>query len=150
LQFSLLVDIRARTPLQCFATKDLFTACVLDLFLVPLLAFPRKPEIQGEAQQGLEALKRGDLPAAQQHLSAALKSDPTLAKVRASLGPAYHADHEYRQAVSEFQQALRHDPALEAAKWFLPPSLAAVGDCAEAIPSLGGSSPRIPTPGCAA
>ena len=116
--------------------KDRLTGCVLVLFLFPLLAFPQKPEIQGEVQQGLEALKRGNFPAAEQHLSAALKIDPTLAEVRANLGLAYYADHQYRQAVSEFQQALRRDPALATAKSFLPLSLAAAGDCAEAIPGL--------------
>jgi hypothetical protein len=59
--------------------KDRISRCVLFLFLWPALAFPQKPEIQGEVQQGLEALKRGNFPAAEQHLSAALKSDPTLA-----------------------------------------------------------------------
>jgi len=116
--------------------KDCFTGCVLFLFLLPSLAFPQTPEVQGEVQQGLEALKRGNFPAAEQHFSAALKSDPTLAQVRANLGLAYYADHKFRQAVSEFQEALRGDPALETAKSFLPLSLTALGDCAEAMPGL--------------
>jgi len=136
LQFSLLVAIRARTPIQFFGMKDRTAGCVLVLFLLPSFAFPQKPEIQGEAQQGLEALKRGDFPAAEQHLAAALKGDPTMTEVRANLGLAYYADHKYRQAVSEFQEALRGDPALETAKSFLPLSLAAVGDCREAMPGL--------------
>jgi tetratricopeptide (TPR) repeat protein len=118
--------------------KDRISRCVLILFLWPALAFPQKTEIQGEVQQGLEGLRRGDFAAAEEHLAAALKIDPTLAEVRANLALAYYADHKYPQAVSEFQEALRRDPALETAKSFLPLSLAAAGDCAEALPGLEG------------
>jgi Tfp pilus assembly protein PilF len=107
--------------------NDRFTGCVLVLFLWPLLAFPQKPssEIEREVQQGLEALKRGNFLAAEQHLSAALKSDPTLAEVRGNFGLAYYADHKYRQAVSEFQEALRRDSAMKMAVPKAPWSAAA-------------------------
>jgi len=118
--------------------KDCITGCVLVLFLWPLLGFPQQPssEAQGEVQQGMEALKRGNFAAAEQHLSAALKIDPTLTEVRANLGLAYYAGHQYRQAISEFQEALRRDPGVGTAKSFLPLSLAAVGDCEEALSGL--------------
>ena len=130
------VDIGARTPIQFFSMNARIAGYVLVLFLLPSLVFPQKPEAQTEVQQGMEALKRGNFPAAEQHLSAALKIDPSLTEVRANLGLAYYAHHDYRQAIDEFQEALRRDPALETAKSFLPLSLAAVGDCAEAMPGL--------------
>ena len=110
--------------------------CVLYLFVLPSLAFPQNPDVQGEVQQGMEALKRGNFAAAEQHLSAALKIDPSLADVRANLGLAYYAGHQYRQAISEFQEALRRDANVQPAKSFLPLSLAAVGDCEQAMPGL--------------
>jgi tetratricopeptide (TPR) repeat protein len=130
--------MQARTPIQFFTMKDCITGCVLVLFLWPLLGFPQQPssEAQGEVQQGMEALKRGNFAAAEQHLSAALKIDPTLTEVRANLGLAYYAGHQYRQAISEFQEALRRDPGVGTAKSFLPLSLAAVGDCEEALSGL--------------
>jgi tetratricopeptide (TPR) repeat protein len=109
---------------------------MLVLFLLPSLALPQKPDAQGEVQQGMEALKRGNFAAAEQHLSAALKIDPTLAEVRANLGLAYYAGHQYRQAIDEFQEALRRDANVQTAKSFLPLSLAAVGDCEQAMPGL--------------
>jgi len=132
----LAVDMQARTPLQLFSMRGRVVEYVLFLFLLPSLAFPQKPEVQGEVRLGMEALRQGNLTAAEQHLSAALKIDPSLTEVHANLGLAYYADHQYRQAISEFQEALRRDPALETAKSFLPLSLAAVGDCAEALPGL--------------
>ena len=81
-------------------------------------------------------MRHGNLAAAEQHLSAALKIDPSLAEVHANLGLAYYADHQYPQAIGEFQEALRRDRALETAKSFLPLSMAAMGNCAEALPGL--------------
>ena len=109
---------------------------VFFLFLLPALAFPQKPEVEGEVEQGMEALKRGNFAAAEQHLSAALKIDPTLAEVRANLGLAYYVGHQYREAITEFEEALRRDASVQTAKSFLPLSLAAVGDCEKALPGL--------------
>ncbi|HEY6293612.1 MAG TPA: tetratricopeptide repeat protein [Terriglobia bacterium] len=107
-------------------------------------AFPQaSPSAQApaeaEVQQGTEAFQRGDFGAAEQHFLAALKMDPNLpkgAEVRANLGLAYYVDHQYPKAISEFQEALRQDASLQTANSFLPLSLAASGDCAQAIPGL--------------
>jgi tetratricopeptide (TPR) repeat protein len=116
--------------------NDRVAECLLYLLLLPSLAFPQKPEVQGEVDQGMEALRRGNFTAAEQHLSAALKIDPSLAEVRANLGLAYYASHQYRQAIPEFQEALRRDANVQTAKSFLPLSLAAVGNCEQAMPGL--------------
>jgi len=115
--------------------KDRIAGCLL-FFLLPSLAFPQKPEVQSEVEQGMEALRRGNFTAAEQHLSAALKIDPGLAEVRANLGLAYYADHKYEQAIGQFQEALRRDANVQTAKSFLPLSLAAIGDCEQALPAL--------------
>ena len=113
------------------------TACAL----LVLLASPATPQqapskVQAEVQQGTDAFQRGDLSAAEQHFSAALRIDPALAEVRANLGLVYYADHQYDKATDEFQEALRRDPSLQTATSFLPLSLAAAGWCGEAIPGL--------------
>lgn len=126
------------------------TGCVLffAFFGSPLSAQKSLPSAQTEARQGAQALERGDFGAAEQHLSAALKIDPALAEVRANLGLAYYADHQYQKAIAEFERALARNPALETARSFLPLSQAALGDCAAARPGLerefgSGSNPKL-------
>src|SRR5215472_748685 len=113
------------------------TACAL-LVLLASQATPQQApsQVQAEIQQGTGAFERGDFSRAEQHFSAALKMDPTLAEVRANLGLAYYADHQYDKAIGEFQEALRRDPSLRTANSFLPLSLAAGGRCGEAASGL--------------
>jgi len=134
----LLIDAGVRIRLQCFTMKQQVTGCLLSLFLVAPAAFTQQPSptVTAEVQQGLAALKSGDFSGAERHLSAALKLDPSLAEVRANLGLAYYADHQYDKAVAEFKEALRHDSSLVTAKSFLPLSQAAMGDCPDAMRGL--------------
>ena len=118
----------------------------IGLTLLSLLSISALPHAQSavdqartEIQQGQQAFQRGDFPGAEQHFSAALKSDPNLpeaAQVLSSLGVAYYADHQFDKAVDAFEQALKRDPSIETAKGFLPVSQAAAGNCAAAIPGL--------------
>lgn len=103
---------------------------------LPAFSQQANPSAVAEAQAGATALRQGNVSAAEQHFKAALKVDPSLAEVRASLGLAYYAGHQYRQAISQFRMALRQNPNLETAKAFLPLSLAAVGECREAVQAL--------------
>lgn len=104
----------------------------------PLSAQSSSPA-QAEVREGQQAFQRGEFASAEQHLSAALKSDPNLAdaaQVYSSLGLAYYADHQFTRAIDAFEQALKRDPSIETAKGFLPVSQAAGGDCAVASPGL--------------
>ncbi len=65
---------------------------------------------QAEAQQGVDALRRGDFATAKQHFSRALAADPSLAEVRANLGLAYYVEGKYAEAVEAFRAALRQTP----------------------------------------
>jgi tetratricopeptide (TPR) repeat protein len=113
-------------------------ACLPSLFLLASLALSQQtsPAIRAEVQQGLAALKSGDFTAAEQHLSAALKLDPSQAEVHANLGLAYYSDHQYDKAIAEFKEARRLNPSLITSKSFLPLSQAATGDCAGAMTGL--------------
>jgi tetratricopeptide (TPR) repeat protein len=118
--------------------KQQVAGCLSSLFFLASMAFAQQPSatIRGEVERGLAAMKSGDFSAAQQHFSAALRVDPSLAEVRANLGLAYYADHQYEKAISEFKEALRLSSSLATAKTFLPLSLAALGDCPEAMTGL--------------
>jgi len=124
--------------LQFFTMKQRVAGCISFLFFLCSVAFPQQPlpTIRAELEQGLAALKSGDLSAAEQHFSAALKLDPNLAEARANLGLAYYTDHQYDKAISEFKEALRFSPSLVTARAFLPLSQAAKGDCSDAMRSL--------------
>jgi tetratricopeptide (TPR) repeat protein len=91
---------------------------------------------QAEAQQGADALQRGDFAAAEQHFARALDADPSLAEVRANLGLAYYVEGKYAEAVEAFREALKQNASLATAKGFLPLSLAGMNRCEEAIPGL--------------
>ncbi|HTV56575.1 MAG TPA: tetratricopeptide repeat protein [Terriglobia bacterium] len=117
--------------------KRHLVVCVLFCFLavsVPL--FSQQAGVSAEVQAGVAALRQGDLASAEQHFETALKTDPGLAEVRANLALAFYADHRYQQAISQFREALKQNPSLQTAKFFLPLSLAAIGDCSEAMPGL--------------
>jgi tetratricopeptide (TPR) repeat protein len=94
------------------------------------------PAAQSEAQQGVDALQRGDFATAEQHLSRALDADPGRAEVRANLGLAYYADGKYAEAVEAFRQALKQNASLSTAQSFLPLSLASLNRCDEAVHGL--------------
>src|SRR5579885_3138236 len=119
--------------------KYFLMECVL-LFLLSatLHSFPQslEPAVRDQVQAGVAALKAGDLTAAQRHFEAVLKANPRLAEVRANLGLAYYAAHQYQLAIPQFREALKQEPMLATARSFLPLSLAAVGRCQEAIPEL--------------
>src|SRR5208282_1928312 len=121
-----------------FTMKQPVASCLSLLFLLCSVTFSQQPSptIRVEMEQGLAALKSGDLTAAEQHFSAALKLDPSLAEARANLGLAYYTDHQYDKAISEFKEALRLNSSLVTAKSFLPLSQAARGDCPGAMKGL--------------
>jgi tetratricopeptide (TPR) repeat protein len=117
--------------------KRHLVGCALFCFLavsVPL--FSQQAGVSAEVQAGVVALRQGDLASAEQHFETALQTDPGLAEVRANLGLAFYADHRYQQAISQFREALKQNPSLQTAKSFLPLSLAAIGNCSEAMPGL--------------
>jgi len=118
--------------------KQQVASCLSFLLLLASVAFSQQPSptIMAEVQQGLAAMKSGDFSAAERHFSAALKLDPGVAEVRANLGLAYYADHQYDKAIAEFKEALRRNSSLVTAKSFLPLSQAAMGNCSAAMTGL--------------
>lgn len=94
------------------------------------------PALAAEVQAGVEALKAGNFASAEQHFKAALAIDPNLGEVRANLGLAYYANRQYQDAIPQLREALKQMPSGQTAQAFLPLSLAAVGNCAEAVQGL--------------
>lgn len=102
--------------------------------------------VHTEVENGLAAMRNGNFAQAEVHFANALKADSSLASVRANLGLAYYADHQYSKAIRELRLALKQDPSLDSAKMILPMSLAAVNLCAEAEPGLEkifASTPKV-------
>ncbi len=131
------VDLSRRVPLQWGSMKRHLVSCALFCLLavsVPL--FPQQAGASAEVQAGVAALKQGDFASAEQHFETALKTDPGLAEVRANLGLAFYVDRRYPQAISQFREALKQNPSLQTPKSFLPLSLAAIGNCSEAMGGL--------------
>jgi len=82
--------------------------------------------------RGLIAHKRGDLPAAEAHIQAALaqEDDPSW---RANLGIVYIAAEEYRRAAAHLQRALRDEPGMPDAYCNLSVALLEMGRFQKAL-----------------
>ena len=127
----------ARPTVRVMRYAGAITGCCAWLLLSFRVPAQQPPgAAQTEAQQGVDALQRGDFAAAEQHLSRALAADPSLAEVRANLGLAYYVDGKYAEAVEAFRRALKQNASLSTAQSFLPLSLAALNRCDEALPGL--------------
>lgn len=118
--------------------KQQVVACLSSLFFLVSAALSQQssPAINAVVQQGLAALQSGDFAQAEQHFSAALKLDPSLAEVHANLALAYYSDHQFSKAIPEFKEAHRLNSSLATPKAFLPLSQAAMGDCPDAMTGL--------------
>jgi tetratricopeptide (TPR) repeat protein len=110
--------------------------CLLSILASRAVRAQQSAEVQAEVREGLAALQRGEFGAAEQHLSAAVKIDPSQAEVRANLGIAYYADHKYPEAAAAFSETLKQNGSLTTAQAFLPLSLANANRCSEAIDGL--------------
>jgi len=89
-----------------------------------------------EARQGEIAFEQKDFRAAEQHFTKALQADPALIDVRSQLARAFYYDHKYEEAVQEYRNVLHRAPAQKGVEPYFSLSLAALGDCREAIPGL--------------
>jgi tetratricopeptide (TPR) repeat protein len=117
--------------------KVIIRCCIaLGLFYSVAVGAQVPLSVHTEIENGLAAMREGDFSQAEVHFSAVLKVNPDLAEVRADLGLAYYADHQYSKAIRELQLALKLDPTLQPAKMVLPMSLAAANHCTEAEPGL--------------
>ena len=100
--------------------------------------------VRQAVEQGNQALQHSQFTAAEAAFSKALEMAPRLTGVRANLGLAYYAGHQYAQAVETFQRVEKEQPGLRTPRAFLPLSLAALGRCPEAIPGLQREFTRYP------
>lgn len=95
-----------------------------------------KMSVSEDIREGSEALQRNDFEGAERYFLKALEADPNLAEVRSNLGLAYYGSRKYVQAVEAFRAALKQDSSLPTSRAFLPLSLAAMGQCREAVSGL--------------
>jgi hypothetical protein len=94
------------------------------------------PGGSGRLKAGLEALEKGDLPGAIRECSEAIAEDDS-AQAYLCRGLAYDNDGQNREAIADYDQAIKRDPSLDAA--YLERGLLyanVFNDCASARPDL--------------
>lgn len=89
--------------------------------------------LEGEARS---AMQRGDFEKAIQAYTQLVKTSPHSARLQFQLGAAYYTAGDAREATKPLQEALRLNPKLTEARYFLGASLAETDHCSDAIPDL--------------
>jgi tetratricopeptide (TPR) repeat protein len=92
--------------------------------------------IETHIQKARDAISRHDLRAASEEYLEVLKLDPGNVEISAARGIALYALGEPAQAIYPLKSALAADPTRGDAETFLGLSLADLGQCREALPSL--------------
>lgn len=130
--------------------RKMRAVAVAVLFSLPALLWGQQPlqtapaAVRQVVEQGNQALQHSQFTAAEAAFRKALGMAPDLTEVRANLGLAYYAGHQYAQAVKTFQRVAKEQPTLTTPRAFLPLSLASLGRCQEAIPGLRHEFTRYP------
>jgi tetratricopeptide (TPR) repeat protein len=94
--------------------EEAIAACRKALAGDPLLEPPSTGT--SELVDGSAALRKGDLPAALRHLTAAVAADPARAEAHRILGVASRLDEQLEQSVTAFSTAVRLQPQNERAR----------------------------------
>jgi len=97
-----------------------------------------------EAAKG--ALRSGDYAGAIEGFAKLTQMAPGVAEFHANLGMAYYSAGRPQDAVAPCRKALKLKPGLSSARYFLGLSLAEVGQCQEAVPSLEADYGRVADP----
>lgn len=95
------------------------------------------------AAQAQGALRQADYEGAIRGFEKLIQMAPRVAEFHANLGMAYYSSGRFADAGHRLREALRLKPALENAQYFLGLSLAASGQCQEALPYLRKNYGRI-------
>ena len=113
-------------------------ACAaLALLLAPTGSSQELPADQGTLfDQGVRALKAGNLDEAESAFRAVIEQGGELAQVHNNLGIVYQVRGQHERAVTEFRAAARIDPDYPAPRILLGASLLALGRVEEARVSL--------------
>lgn len=104
------------------------------------------------SQAGVRALvlqaqgeqRSGDFVSAERDYKAALAAAPGFAELHMNLGLLYHLQNRQPEAMAEFQRALKLQPRLAGANFFLGVDYCKSGDAAKAIPYLTAAAKEEP------
>lgn len=97
------------------------------------VAFSNSSEIESQAQS---AADHGDFEKAARLYSQMVKASPHSASLQFRLGAANYSAGHPAEAMHPLEEALRLNPKLAEARYFLAASLAESGRCSEAVPDL--------------
>ena len=94
------------------------------------------------AQEALSAFTRKDWETAIREYDKLIKLSPLVPDYHLNLGIAYYSAGRPHDAIQPLRQALKLNPSLTAARFYLGPSLAGGGQCKEALTYLRKDAPR--------
>ena len=109
--------------------------------MVPLLGWnglaqQSSAAVESEVHQGKLAFQKNDFKSAEEHFAKALKADPGLVEVRSLLARACYYDHKYSQAIQQYRKVVQSKPSIQGVEPYRSLSMAAIGECTQAIPGL--------------
>jgi tetratricopeptide (TPR) repeat protein len=91
----------------------------------------------------MEALRRGDFPAAIPALEKLSQRAPEVPEYQADLCVAYYSAGRPADAIAPCRKAIKMKPALTSARYFLAVSLAETGECKDALPLIEKDYPAL-------
>lgn len=102
-------------------------------------------DVRALALQAQSEQQAGDLAAAERDYKAALGADPGFAELHMNLGLLYQLQNRQPEAMTEFERALKLQPRLAGANFFLGVDYCKSGEGAKAIPYLTAAAKEEPT-----
>ncbi|HXF12656.1 MAG TPA: tetratricopeptide repeat protein [Terriglobales bacterium] len=128
---------RSRVRRTVFAVVVLLTACwSQSAERAPIAQSSSNEAGQSHFDAAQQAQKRGDYGTAEREYQAVLHDSPQFAEAHMNLGLIYQLQNRIPDAVAQFRSALKINPALTGANFFLGVDYCKTGEGAKAIPYL--------------
>lgn len=122
----------------------IFFAALAWLFLSGSQTAKSQTDVQALALQAQSEQQAGDLAGAERDYKAALAADPGFAELHMNLGLLYQIQDRQAEAMTEFERALKLQPRLAGANFFLGVDYCKSGAAAKAIPYLTAAAKEEP------
>ena len=122
----------------------IFFAALAWIFLSASQTAKSQTDVRALALQAQNEQQAGDLAAAERDYKAALAADPGFAELHMNLGLLYQLQNRQAEAMTEFERALKLQPRLAGANFFLGVDYCKSGEGAKAIPYLTAAAKEQP------
>ena len=122
----------------------IFFAALAWMFLSGAQTAKSQTDVRALALRAQSEQQAGDLTAAERDYKAALAADPGFAELHMNLGLLYQLQNRQAEAMKEFERALKLQPKLAGANFFLGVDYCKSGEGAKAIPYLSAAAKEEP------